>query len=122
MIRDVMLRPIPVSYTHLDQARVGVFAVRATGHYGAKAVQCGQRAAGRDFEDGTKFVGSALVRCPVEVPIGGLDQARVGVFAVRATGHYGAKAEALVVTYVLEAGLSTPVLEAEVRALSLIHI
>jgi hypothetical protein len=54
-------------------------------------VQCGQRAAGRDFEDGTKFVGAALHRCPVEAPIGGLDQTRVGVFAVRAAGQYGAK-------------------------------
>jgi hypothetical protein len=67
----------------LDQPRVGVFAVRAPA-LGAEAVKRRQRATRSDFEDRPTVVGPAKVRCPVEVPIGGLDQPRGGVFAVRA--------------------------------------
>ena len=44
-----------------------------------------QRAARGDFEDRPIVVGPAIHRCPVEVPIGGLDQPRPGVATVHAT-------------------------------------
>ena len=50
-----------------------------------EAVQRGQRAAWGDFEDRAVAVRPTSLRCPVEVPIGGLDQPRGGVVAVRAT-------------------------------------
>src|ERR1035438_6666664 len=37
-----------------------------------------------DFEDRALAVGPTKIRCPVEVPIGGLDEPRIGVSAVRA--------------------------------------
>ncbi len=49
-----------------------------------EAVKRGQRATWGDFEDRTIAIGPALLRCPVEVPIGGLDQRRPRVGAVRA--------------------------------------
>ncbi len=61
-----------------------------TSPYGAypvgavEAVQRGQRAAGGDFEDRTKAVGSAGFGCPVEVPSVALDQRPVRVVAVSA--------------------------------------
>src|SRR6185437_14234167 len=42
----------------------------------------------------------------------------IGELAVNDLAVSGARAEALVVTFVLEAGLPTPVLEAEVRAMA----
>ena len=68
----------------LDQPRVGLLAVRAV-----ETVQRPQRAAWGDFEDRAtaKRAGvgrPAEVRCPVEGPIGVLDQTRVGLLAVRA--------------------------------------
>src|ERR1039458_3945184 len=42
------------------------------------------RATGGDFEDRPIAVDKKTGRCPVEVPIGGLDQPRLGVSAVRA--------------------------------------
>ena len=45
-----------------------------------------QRAVRGDLEDRAIAVFPAGRRCPIEVPIGGLDQARQGRLAVRATG------------------------------------
>ena len=42
-----------------------------------------QRTAGGDFEDRPPEVGSARARCPVEVPVAGLDQRRDGIGAIR---------------------------------------
>ena len=58
-------------------------AVRAAA-LGAEAVKRRQRAAGGDFENRALVVGPAEKRCPVEVPIGALDQPRVRFKAVRA--------------------------------------
>ena len=46
-------------------------------------MQRGQCATWRDLKDRAITHGSALDRCPVEVPIGGLDQRPHGRFAVR---------------------------------------
>ena len=68
----------------LDQPRVEVITVRAAA-LGANVVKRGERAAGGDFEDRAVAVGSAGDRCSIQIPIGGLDQPRLGELAVRAT-------------------------------------
>src|SRR5208337_1267944 len=60
-------------------------AIRAFG-LRAKTVKRGQCAGWGDFEDRAKVAGPAAACCSVEVPVGGLDQPRVGVRSVRATG------------------------------------
>ena len=71
------------SHGGLDQPRRRGGAVRAIA-FRAKAVQRRQLAAWGHFEDCAIVVGPAFVGCPVEVPIGGLDQPRCGAGAVRA--------------------------------------
>ena len=80
-------RPVEVPTGGLDQPRVGASALRVP----SKAVQCRQRATWRDFENRAIAVGPAHFRSPVEVPVGGQYQPRVGLGAVRATA-LGAKA------------------------------
>jgi hypothetical protein len=78
--------PVEISIRPLDQPDVGKCAVWTMG-LRAKGVKRGQRAAWCDAEDRATAiicaVGSALARCPIEIPIGGLDQPCVGEFAVR---------------------------------------
>jgi hypothetical protein len=62
-------RPIGV----LDQRRRGVGSVRATG-LRAKPVKSRQRTTWGDLEDRPIVVGPPIVRCALEVTIGGLDQ------------------------------------------------
>src|ERR1022692_3634042 len=78
----IRLCPVEVPIGGLDEPNYGVFAVPAV-WLGAEAVKCGQRATRGDFEDRPALV-CPTGGCPVEVPIGGLDQPREGVFAVRA--------------------------------------
>jgi hypothetical protein len=62
-----------------------LIAVRAK-NLGAKAVERRQYAAWSDFENRAIIdVDPAPLRCPIEVPVGTLDQRRVWSFAVRAT-------------------------------------
>ena len=62
------------SRCHLDEARRREGAVRPA----REGLKCGQRSAGRDFEDRADTVGAALLSDPVQIPIGGLDQPCVG--------------------------------------------
>ena len=63
--------PVEAAVGVLHQPSVGVGAVR-----GVEAVQRGQRAIWRDFEDGAIPFGPSIQGCPVEVPIVGLNQRR----------------------------------------------
>ena len=67
----------------MDQSRQGEGAGRAV-----EGVQRLQRAAWSDLEDRATVTagdaGPAVLSCPVEVPIGGLDQPRHGGGAIRA--------------------------------------
>src|SRR5208337_4604520 len=65
-------RPVEVPISGLDQPGVGDGAVRAM-VLGAKAVKSRQRATRRNFEDRAIAI-PELSRCPIEVPIRGLDQ------------------------------------------------
>ena len=63
-------RPVEVPVAGLDQRGVRVTAVSCPGKLCSS-----QRAAGGDFEDGAIVaIGPAAAGCPVEVPVGGLDQ------------------------------------------------
>src|ERR1017187_1072582 len=64
--------PVEVPIGGLDEPSLGVSAVRAV-CLGAEAVPHRQRATRGDFEDRPTAVCPTLGRCPVEVPIGGLD-------------------------------------------------
>src|ERR1022692_4206269 len=75
--------PVEVPIGGLDEPSLRPKAVRAV-CLGAEAVQRGQRATRGYFEDGAGAVGPTIIRCPVEAPIGGLDEPRPGVCAVRA--------------------------------------
>lgn len=89
-----LLPPLGVSIGVLNQGS-GVFAVSAIGAAsGAKAVWRHERTARRNLKDRPALaVGPASTRCPVEVPIRGLDQPRLGQCAVRAmTTTLGARA------------------------------
>src|ERR1039457_6709546 len=67
----------------LDQPRDGAIAVRAV-CLGTEAVKRRHRAPLGYFEARAPAVGPTIIRCPVEVPIGGLDEPSVGGSAVRA--------------------------------------
>ena len=92
--------PIEVTIRGLDQRPSRADAVCAPA-LNAEAVQRGQGASGSDFEDRTtgpldedpaaRGRGPSEVCRAVQVPVGGLDQPTVGVFAIRATA-LGAKA------------------------------
>src|SRR6202030_1734048 len=71
--------PVEIPIGGLYEGGSGRIAVRLV-----EAVQRCHFAAGGDLEDGAIAVGPAGLRCPVEGPIGRLDQPRLGVFAVRA--------------------------------------
>jgi len=72
--------PVEVSIGALDQPREAEFTVGAV-----ETVQNGQRAGWGDLEDRAKswIVGSAPARCPIKVPVSGLDQWRKGVETTR---------------------------------------
>jgi hypothetical protein len=67
--------------THLEQRRVRIFAVRATG-LRAEVVERGQRTVRGDLEDRAAAVGPTNVRRPVENPTAA-NESRAGLRAVR---------------------------------------
>jgi len=81
-------RPVEVPVGGLDQPCVGIGAVDQV-----KAVQCRQRARGRDFENrptasdcgASSSHVAGVARCSVQGPVGALDQRASGRFTVRAT-------------------------------------
>src|ERR1022692_3604184 len=75
--------PVEVPIGGLDEPSVGFDAARAPA-LEAEAVKRRQRATRGDFEDRAKADGPTSIRCPVEVPIGGLDEPSDGGLAVRA--------------------------------------
>jgi hypothetical protein len=78
-------RSVEASIPALDQTRVGVRAVAA-----GEAVQFGECCAIRvDLEDGPVGVGRATLICrSIQVPIGALNQGRMGIRAVRTTERF----------------------------------
>ncbi len=81
--------PVEIPVRGLHQT-IRPFTVRAVG-LRAKAIESGQLAHRRDFEDRPPAgVGPTAIRCPVEVAVSGLDQTRTRVFPVSAV-ELGAK-------------------------------
>ena len=81
-------RSVKVPIGCLDQVRQGEAAVRAVGAR-AKIVKRRQRAGRSDFENRSatiaeagRQIGPASLRCPIEIPIAGLDQRAIRPIAV----------------------------------------
>ena len=68
-------RPVKEPIASLDQRGVRVGSIRQAD---GEAVQGGQRTGHGDFENCADVVRPALIGCPIEITIGGLDRPRIG--------------------------------------------
>src|ERR1700691_4584714 len=82
--------PVEVPIGGQDEPCVGLFAVPAS-TLGTEIVDRFEGARWRDFKDRAAAVGLAKRGCPVDVPIGGLDQRTLGRAAVRAAARGAGK-------------------------------